>query len=105
MLTAAQTEEIISRYAESARKVAESMNISSCQVYNVWHAARRAGVITESKAPRPLSAVEKQRIIMYHRRRKTVAEIAEMLERPVGTIGCAIQRLQEQGVLERRYGV
>lgn len=105
MLTPDQVQTIIARYDESATKVAADLGLTAYQVRNTWHAAKAAGLITQSKAPKPLSAVELQRIEMYHKADHTVGTIAKMLDRPLGTVGCAISRLQEKGVLKRRYGV
>lgn len=42
---------------------------------------------------------------MYHKAGQAVGTIAKMLDRPIGTVGCAISKMQERGVLKRRYGV
>lgn len=104
MLTPDQVQAIIARYDESATKVAADLGLSTYVVYNTWHAAREAGIITKSKAPKPLSAVELQRIETYHKAGHSVGTIAKMLDRPIGTVGCAINKLQAKGVLKRRYG-
>lgn len=103
MMTDEQKAAVIARYSESATKVADALGLTPYQVRNTWHAAKVAGLITESKAPRPLSKVEKCRLVMYHKAGHTVDSIARMLDRPRGTVGSAIQRLQEAGVLRRRY--
>ena len=104
MITPDQIQAVVARYDEAASKVAADLGLSTSVVYNTWHAAREAGLITKSKAPKPLTTVELQRIETYHNCRKTVREIAEMLDRPIGTVGCAINKLQAKGVLKRRYG-
>jgi len=105
MLTPDQVQTIIARYDESATKVAADLGLTAYQVRNTWHWAKKAGMITKSKAPKPLSAVELQRIETYHKAGHSVSTIAKMLDRPLGTVGCAISKLQEKGVLKRRYGV
>jgi hypothetical protein len=105
MLTPDQVQAIVARYDESATKVAADLGLTAYQVRNTWHWAKKAGMITKSKAPKPLSAVELQRIETYHKADHSVGTIAKMLDRPIGTVGCAISNLQERGVLKRRYGV
>lgn len=105
MLTPDQVQAIVARYDESATKVAADLRLTAYQVRNTWHWAKKAGMITKSKAPKPLTPVELQRIEMYHKAGQAVGQIAEMLDRPIGTVGCAISKMQEKGVLKRRYGV
>ena len=105
MLTPDQVQAIVARYDESATKVAADLRLTAYQVRNTWHWAKKAGMITKSKAPKPLTLVELQRIEMYHKAGQAVGQIAKILDRPIGTVGCAINKMQEKGVLKRRYGV
>lgn len=105
MLTPDQVQAIVARYDESATKVAADLGLTAYQVRNTWHWAKKVGVITKSKAPKPLTLVELQRIETYHKAGHAVGAIAKMLDRPIGTVGCAISKMQEKGVLKRRYGV
>lgn len=105
MITPDQVQTIVARYDESATKVAADLSLTVYQVRNTWHWAKKAGMITKSKAPKPLSVVELQRIETYHKAGHAVSTIAKMLDRPIGTVGCAIRKMQEKGVLKRRYGV
>jgi transposase-like protein len=105
MLTPDQIQAIVDRYDESATKVAAALGLTAYQVRNTWHQAKKDRRITKSKAPRPLTADELRTIEDAHKAGVKVAEIAKRLDRPVGTVGCAIHKLQQKKVLAYRYDV